>query len=218
MDFHDSPKEAEFRANIRAFIDEHLPKDRSPALVMAEAYGEEGGAAADVAQRRWREALAERGWIAPHWPKEYGGAAMSTIEQFIFNEEMARVRAATFAGSGLMMIGPTLVIYGTEEQKKQHLPRITSGAVQWCQGYSEPGSGSDLASLQTRAVRDGDDFIINGQKIWTSGGHQASWMFMLARTDPDAPKHRGISMFLLDMKDPGYHRPPAGEHGKSAPL
>jgi alkylation response protein AidB-like acyl-CoA dehydrogenase len=101
------------------------------------------------------------------------------------------------------MIGPTLILYGSDEQKKEHLPRITSGEVQWCQGYSEPGSGSDLASLQTRAVRDGDDYVLNGQKIWTSGAHRADWMFMLARTDPDAPKHRGISYFLFDMKTPG---------------
>jgi alkylation response protein AidB-like acyl-CoA dehydrogenase len=101
------------------------------------------------------------------------------------------------------MIGPILIMYGTDDQKKEHLSSITSGEAVWCQGYSEPGSGSDLASLQTRAVRDGDDFVINGQKIWTSGGHRANWMFMLARTDPDAPKHRGISMFLLDMKTPG---------------
>ena len=128
---------------------------------------------------------------------------MTVGEQFIFNEEMARVRAPAFGGFGVNMIGPVLIMYGTEEQKRGHLPGITSGEVLWCQGYSEPGSGSDLASLQTRAVRDGDDYVLNGQKIWTSGGHRANWMFLLARTDPDAPKHRGISMFLLDMKSPG---------------
>jgi alkylation response protein AidB-like acyl-CoA dehydrogenase len=103
----------------------------------------------------------------------------------------------------MMMIGPIIIMYGSDEQKKEHLGRITSGEAVWCQGYSEPGSGSDLASLQTRATRDGDDYVINGQKIWTSGGHRANWMFLLARTDPDAPKHRGISMFLMDMKTPG---------------
>ena len=106
-------------------------------------------------------------------------------------------------GAGVMMLGPTLVTHGTEEQKKEHLPRILDGTVEWCQGYSEPGSGSDLASLQTRAVRDGDDFVINGQKIWTSGAHMSDWMFVLTRTDPDAPKHRGITYLLMDMKSPG---------------
>jgi alkylation response protein AidB-like acyl-CoA dehydrogenase len=104
-------------------------------------------------------------------------------------------------GFGVGMIGPTLIVHGSEEQKREHLPRITTGEAIWCQGYSEPGAGSDLASLQTRAVRDGDDYVVNGQKIWTSGGHRANWMFMLARTDPDAPKHRGISFFLLDIKN-----------------
>jgi alkylation response protein AidB-like acyl-CoA dehydrogenase len=117
---------------------------------------------------------------------------------------------------GVQMIGPTLILYGTDEQKKEHLPGITSGEVQWCQGYSEPGSGSDLASLQTRAVRDGDDYVLNGQKIWSSGAHRANWMFLLARTDPDAPKHRGISMMLMDMKSPGISIQPlvdmSGDH------
>jgi alkylation response protein AidB-like acyl-CoA dehydrogenase len=128
---------------------------------------------------------------------------MTPGEQFIFNEEMANSRAPQVGGMGVQMIGPTLILYGTDEQKAEHLPKITSGEVQWCQGYSEPGSGSDLASLQTRAVRDGDDYVINGQKIWSSGAHRADWMFMLTRTDPEAPKHRGISMLLMDMKSPG---------------
>jgi len=165
---------------------------------------------------RWRTAVAERGWIAPQWPKEYGGAGMSVGEQFIFNQEMATARAPDLGSAGLERIGPILILYGTEQQKQEHLPRITSGQVRWCQGYSEPGAGSDLASLQTRAARDGDDFVINGQKIWTGQAHRAQWMFMLARTDPEAPKHRGISMFLLDMKTPGITVRPlvnmAGEH------
>jgi alkylation response protein AidB-like acyl-CoA dehydrogenase len=125
------------------------------------------------------------------------------MEQFIMNEEFAEARAMNVGGMGTSMIGPTIIIHGNEDQKKEHLGAILRGEVQWCQGYSEPGSGSDLASLQTRAIRDGDDFIINGQKIWTSGAHNADWMFMLARTDPDAPKHRGITYFLMDMKSPG---------------
>ena len=128
---------------------------------------------------------------------------MSLWDQVIFNEAMGYARAPIVNTAAVGYLGPTIILYGTDEQKQQHLPGITSGDVVWCQGYSEPNSGSDLASLQTRAVQDGDDFIINGQKIWTSQAHYADWMFVLARTDPDAPKHRGISYFLLDMKTPG---------------
>ncbi len=216
MELCDSAEEASFRRQIRDFVGEHLPRPRSLYEVMADSYADADASDAGGFVQRWRQALAERNWLAPHWPKEYGGGGLTPIEQFIFNEEMANVRAPSFAGAGLMMIGPTLVLYGTAEQKQQHLPGITSGEVKWAQGYSEPGSGSDLASLQTRAVRDGDDYVINGQKIWSSGAHEADWMFMLARTDPDAPKHRGISMLLLSMKTPGVSVRPlvnmAGEH------
>ena len=134
------------------------------------------------------------------------------------NEEFAEARAPQVGGMGVSMIGPTLIIHGTDEQKKEHLAASSTGEVQWCQGFSEPGSGSDLASLQTRAVRDGDDYVINGQKIWTSGAQYAHWMFMLARTDPDAPKHRGISYFLLDMKSPGITVRPLINMGGNAAL
>ena len=203
MEFRDTPEEAAFRQEIRSFIEQNLPQQRRHEEVMAEEYGPPRDPERAAFVKQWREALSSRGWITPHWPKEYGGDGMTVGEQFIFNEEMARVRAPTFGGFGVTMIGPILIMYGSEEQRKQHLPGITSGEVTWCQGYSEPGAGSDLASLQTRAVRDGDDYVINGQKIWTSGAHRADWIFMLARTDPDAPKHRGISMFLVDMKTPG---------------
>jgi alkylation response protein AidB-like acyl-CoA dehydrogenase len=196
MEFRDTPDEAGFRAQVRTLVREHFPNG-GPEVDPYETDEQREQTAA------WRRALAQRGWIAPHWPKEYGGAGMSPGEQFIFNEELAEARAPNVGGSGVAMIGPILIMYGTEDQKQEHLSKITSGEAVWCQGYSEPGSGSDLASLQTRAVRDGDDYVLNGQKIWTSGGHRANWMFMLARTDPDAPKHRGISMFLLDMKTPG---------------
>ncbi len=201
MDFRDTPEESAFRSEVREFLRTNLPPvvDRS-----WQDWTLEEGAEEPAFMARWRKVMAERRWIVPHWPKVYGGAGLTTIEQFIFNEEMATARApAGLGGSGAMMLGPTLIIYGSEEQKQQFLPPIAAGEVTWCQGYSEPGAGSDLASLQTRAVRDGDDYVINGQKIWTSLAHRADWMFMLARTDPSAPKHRGISMFLLDMKSPG---------------
>ena len=202
MDFHDSAEESAFRTQVREFIAGELPKHVKPGQ---PAPGPEDDPQAHAG---WRKALAQKGWIAPHWPKEYGGAGMSVSEQFVFNEEMADARAPQVGGMGVQMIGPILINFGTDEQKAEHLPRITNGDVVWCQGYSEPGSGSDLASLQTRAVRDGDDYVINGQKIWTSGAHRADWMFLLARTDPDAPKHRGISMFLMDMKAPGIQVQP----------
>jgi alkylation response protein AidB-like acyl-CoA dehydrogenase len=151
----------------------------------------------------WLKQLATRGWVAPSWPKEYGGAGLPVMQQFIFNEEMARARAPRPNYIAIGMVGPTTIVHGTEEQKGEHLAGILSGEVYWCQGFSEPESGSDLASLQTRAVEDGDDFIINGQKIWTTGAHRADRMIMLARTDPDGPKHKGLSYFLLDMHTPG---------------
>ncbi len=203
MDFQDNPEEAAFRTQVRSFIKENLPTGFTNVF---EPEADDPAREADL--KLWRGRLATQGWIAPHWPKEYGGAGLTPGEQFIFNEEMANARAPQVGGMGVQMIGPTLIIYGTDEQKKEHLPKITSGEVTWCQGYSEPGSGSDLASLQTRAVRDGDEYVINGQKIWSSGAHRADWMFMLARTDPDAPKHRGISMLLVDMKSPGIQVQP----------
>ncbi len=217
MRLSDSPEEAKWRAEVREFLRKDLPGairirgDGAAAnLENAEARGRPeargGGSGFSLqggAMGEWRQKLAERGWIAPAWPQQYGGAGLSTMEQFIMNEEFAEAGAPQIGGMGVSMAGPTIIVHGTEEQKAEHLPKILRGETHWCQGYSEPGSGSDLASLQTRAVRDGDDFIINGQKIWTSGAHLANWMFMLARTDPDAPKHRGISYFLVDFSSPG---------------
>ncbi|NJD66114.1 MAG: hypothetical protein FIB00_12920 [Chloroflexi bacterium] len=197
MDFRDTPEQATWRNEVRTFLETEKPKI-DPEMNQMEAMRRGGGF-----MKEWREELSRKGWVAPAWPKEYGGASLSVMEQFIMNEEFAEARAMNVGGMGTSMIGPTLIIHGNEEQKKEHLGAILRGEVQWCQGYSEPGSGSDLASLQTRAVRDGDDFVLNGQKIWTSGAHTADWMFMLARTDPDAPKHRGITYFLMDMKSPG---------------
>jgi alkylation response protein AidB-like acyl-CoA dehydrogenase len=206
MDFRDNPEETGFRQEVKTFLKNELPERFRGIAAGGMMGGGEGGG--DVRSRfeelrEWREKLAKKGWVAPAWPKEYGGAGLTVMQQFIMNEEFAEARAPQVGGMGTSMIGPTLIIHGNEEQKKEHLGRILSGEVQWCQGFSEPGSGSDLASLQTRAVRDGDDYVINGQKIWTSGAQYAHWMFMLARTDPDAPKHKGISYFLVDMKSPG---------------
>jgi alkylation response protein AidB-like acyl-CoA dehydrogenase len=200
MDFRDNPEEAAFRQEVREFLKAELP-DRFRGGEGGEPTGMYRGMFEQL--KDWRKKLAGRGWIAPAWPKEYGGAGLSVMQQFIMNEEFAENRAPQVGGMGVSMVGPTLIVHGNEEQKKEHLGRILSGEVQWCQGFSEPGSGSDLASLQTRAVRDGDDFVINGQKIWTSGAQYSHWMFMMARTDPDAPKHKGISYFLVDMKSPG---------------
>ena len=197
MDFRDSPAQAEWRVQVQDFLRDYLPEEIRGKFPMGRPAEEK------PLWESWRMALAERGWIAPAWPAEYGGAGMKPMDQFILSQEFAEAGAPRLGGLGLMMLGPTLIEHGTEEQKQEHIPGILSGEVEWCQGYSEPGSGSDLASLQTRAVRDGDDYVINGQKIWTSLAHRAHWMFMLARTDPDAPKHRGITYFLLDMKTPG---------------
>ena len=200
MNFKDNPEEAAFRAEVREFVEKEISQ------TVKEGDGGEAGLYGRPAQERLREVrqkLAKRGWIAPAWPKEYGGASMSVMQQFIMNEEFAENRVPAVGGMGVSMVGPTLITHGNDAQKKEHLSAILSGATHWCQGFSEPGSGSDLASLQTRAVRDGDDFIINGQKIWTTGAHLANWMFMMARTDPEAPKHKGISYFLVDMKSPG---------------
>ena len=158
----------------------------------------------DSDPRVWIERMVEKGWTVPSWPKAYGGGGLSTDEVIVLLQEMKAISARPALSSfGTSMIGPTLLEYGTEEQKQRHLPRIARAEVEWCQGYSEPGSGSDLASLQTRAVLEGDQFIINGQKTWTSGAHNADWMFILVRTDKDVPKHEGISFMLLPMDQPG---------------
>ena len=152
----------------------------------------------------WLDRMAERGWTAPTWPKEYGGGGLDAAESLVLDEEMRRVNApAPLVGHGLTMIGPAILEFGTPAQCGEHLPPIARGAIRWCQGYSEPGAGSDLAGLQMRAVPDGDDYVVNGSKIWTSGADGADWIFCLVRTDPAAPKHQGISFLVLDMETPG---------------
>ncbi len=202
MDFRDSTEEATFRQEVRAFVAVEYTGEGGEAQSAYQAAAS-GGADAMASYKKWMSKLATRGWVAPAWPKEYGGAGMTIMEQFIFNEELAQARVPRPGGIGITMAGPTIIVYGTEEQKNEHLSGMLNGGKIWCQGFSEPGSGSDLASLQTRAVRDGDDYIVNGQKIWTTGAQYADRMILMARTDPEAPKHKGISYFLLDMKSPG---------------
>jgi len=211
MDFTDTPEEAAFRTEVRAFIEKEAPKPK-PGQSGAEALMGNW-----ERNQAWFKLLGEKGWIAPAWPKEYGGAGMSTVQQFIFNEEMATQKAPRPLHMiiGLGMAGPTLIVHGTEDQKKKYLPGMLRGEDIWCQGYSEPGAGSDLAALQTRAVRDGDDYVVNGQKIWTTLAHMAKYMILLTRTDPDAPKHRGITYFILDMKTPGVEVRPLYNLGNS---
>jgi alkylation response protein AidB-like acyl-CoA dehydrogenase len=191
-----------FRETTRAWLEENCPPGaRGPGEV---SNGSTKIVIEDADTRLWLERMVEKGWTVPSWPKAYGGGGLSTEEYVILLEEMKRISARTaLSGFGTSMIGPTLLEFGTEEQKLRHLPRIARAEVEWCQGYSEPGAGSDLASLQTRAVLDGDNYVINGSKIWTSGAHNADWMFILVRTNPDAPKHEGISFMLLPMDQPG---------------
>jgi len=208
MDWADTPEQAAFRAEVRGVIEAKLPERYRKSGEEGERGGWQADRKSDIPEAKqaaidWANALAEKGWVAPHWPKEYGGAGLSSMEQFIFNQEMAQAGAPGVGGMGVQMFGPTLIVHGNEEQKAEHLPKILSGEVAWAQGYSEPGSGSDLASLQTRAVKDGDEYVINGQKIWTSGAHTADWLFALVRTDPEAPKHRGISFLMMDRNTPG---------------
>ncbi len=154
--------------------------------------------------RSWLDLMAERGWTTPTWPAEYGGGGLSNAEFVVLVEEMQKIGArAPLVGMGTSMIGPTLLEFGTQDQKRRHIPPIVRGELAWCQGYSEPSAGSDLASLRTRAEDNGDHFLINGQKIWTSGAQYADWMFALVRTDPSVPKHVGISFVLLPMDQPG---------------
>ena len=209
MDFEFSNEELSFRNELSAWLKDGLANRP-----------QEGGNDADA---EWafglemRKKLADKGWLTMAWPEEYGGQGVSHMMQVVFAEEMSYTRAPGRDVFGTRMMAPTLMIHGTEEQKREFLPPVSKGEVQWCQGYSEPESGSDLASLQTRAVEDGDDFIINGTKIWTSSAHRADHIMVLTRTDPDAPKHRGISFLLCDMNTPGLTVNPiinmAGDHG-----
>ena len=198
MDLNFSPEQEQFRAKVQAFLRDNLPPGWGKA-----GFRPEGMSMTDFL-RDWQRRLYEGGFLGMAWPKEFGGQGASQIEMAIFNEEVARVRApAPLNVLGLTMAAPTIITYGTDEQKKRYLSKILSCEEIWCQGFSEPNSGSDLAAARTRAELQGDEFIVNGQKVWTTLGHIADWCMLVVRTDPDAPKHRGLSYLLVDMKSPG---------------
>ena len=191
-----------FRLQARSWLEENFPKalKDNPAAQMAAMMG--GTESADV--KVWRERMGAKGWGVPTWPKQYGGGGLSRQEARVLAEEMNRIGARNpIGGMGVSMFGPTLLEYGAEAQKQRHIPAISRGETRWCQGYSEPGAGSDLASLQTRAEDKGDHYLVNGQKIWTSGAQFADWCYCLVRTDPKAKKHEGISFLMIDMTSPG---------------
>ncbi len=194
-----------FRAETRAWLEENCPASMRTRMVPGEEVN--GGSkrrSTNPDAYLWLERMAERGWTVPTWPVEYGGGGLAKDDFLILLEELQRIRARPpLGGMGVTMIGPTLLEYGTEDQKLRHLPKIARGEVAWCQGYSEPGAGSDLASLKTRAEDQGDHYLVNGSKIWTSGAQYADWIFCLVRTDPNVPKHNGISFLLFSMDDPG---------------
>jgi alkylation response protein AidB-like acyl-CoA dehydrogenase len=194
MDLRFSAEDEKYRLHLRQWLEDHSPSEPSPAEQDA----------AFAYRRAWQRQLCEGGWVGIHWPKAYGGQGATLVQQAIYAQEMARARAPQPAnGLGISIVGPTLIEHGTEEQKKRYIPKILNADEIWCQGFSEPNSGSDLASLQTKAVLDGDEFVVNGQKIWTSLGQYADWCILLVRTDPHAPKHKGITFLLVDMHSPG---------------
>lgn len=217
MEWKDTPEQAAFREEVRHFIRDRFPPSYRPdteAELSLEpedvsGYNWIADRMSDDPERRegarqWAAALAEKGWVAPHWPAEYGGAGLSVAEEFILHEEMMRARVPAVNGIAVFLMGPTLLEHGTDEQRREHLPKISSGEVTWAQAFSEPEVGSDLASVRVRAVRDGDTYVVNGQKIWTSLAQYSDWLFVLVRTDPDAPKkHRGITFLMVDATTPG---------------
>ena len=199
MDFRFTDEQEAFRQEVRGFLEENLGLDWRGIDPDAYFLDENWPRIRQLTAR-----LATKGWLTLAWPKEYGGQGRPHLEQMIYSEEMSYFRAPSRDVSiGTELVGPTLMLYGTEDQKSRFLPEIASGSAVYCQGFSEPESGSDLASLQLRAIEDGDDYVLNGSKIWTSGAHRATHCYLMARTDPEAPKHRGISVFIADMDTPG---------------
>jgi alkylation response protein AidB-like acyl-CoA dehydrogenase len=201
MDLTFNEDEEAFRLEVRAWIQEAMPED-----MRQKARGAGGFMPEDSAI--WHRILHAKGWIAPHWPKEVGGTGWNAARRFIFNEEMELAGAPPLSVFGLSMVGPLIISFGTDAQKKRFLPKILSGEELWCQGYSEPGSGSDLASLRTTAEDAGDHFIVNGQKTWTTYAQYADWIFCLVRTDPSAKKQAGITFLLIDLESPGVEVKP----------
>ena len=195
MNFHLNPEQAAFQDEVVRFIEHDLPR----------GWDQEHDTFAEglAIEREVMTRLASKHWLALPWPKEFGGLGASPMQQLIFNEQMAYHGVPGTVNMGVAWVGPVVMLYGRDDQKKQYLSRIADGTDLWCTLYSEPGAGSDLAAMQTRAVRDGDDYVINGQKIWTSFGHYADWGWLAARTDPDVPKHKGISTFAIKMDTPG---------------
>jgi len=200
-----------FRRDVRAWLEANCPPEmREPMRDESDAcWGGRNPVFKNAAQKSWLEVMAERGWTVPDWPREYGGGGLSPAETKILRQEMARIGARNpLMSFGISMLGPALLKYGSEAQKKRFLPEIARGEIRWCQGYSEPNAGSDLASLQTKCEDKGDHWLVNGQKVWTSYADKADWIFCLVRTDPKAPKHRGISFLLFDMASPGVSTRP----------
>lgn len=195
MDLHPTPEQAAFREEVRSWLQAHAPVEPLPAASTPEGL---------EAHRRWEKALYDAGYAAISWPREYGGRGADLHSQAIFAEEYAAANAPERINTlGLALAGPTLIVHGSDEQKARWLPGILSCEAIWCQGFSEPDAGSDLAALRSSAVLDGDEYVVNGQKIWTSGGRHADWMFALVRTNPDVPKHKGITYLMIDMHSPG---------------
>lgn len=197
MDLFYADADIAFRDDVRAFLNTHLPDDLSTTFFDYKRHSWHE-------MIRWHKILAQKGWVAANWPVEHGGTGWTPMQQYIFESEAMTAGAPRLRPFGLKMIGPVLIRFGTEAQKQRFLPRILSAEDYWCQGFSEPGAGSDLAALKTRAVRDGDDYVVNGQKTWTTTAQHADWMFTLVRTDPKADRPQtGISMLLIDLKSPG---------------
>ncbi|MGM4916678.1 acyl-CoA dehydrogenase [Tardiphaga sp. 813_E8_N1_3] len=210
MNFDDTPQEAEFRAEAKAWIAANAPKQYEDELKKA-ALGRIQLKSANILEvaKAWQKKKADAGWAVPHWPKDYGGRGASPIERVIWQQEegvFGKLGALFIIGHG--MCGPTMMAYASEEHKRQYLPPLASGEKIWCQLFSEPAGGSDVAGLRTRAEKDGDDWVINGQKIWTSGAHYSDYGILITRTDPTVPKHKGLTMFFLDMRSPGVEVKP----------